>query len=154
MTAPESFTIRKHNLIQAMLAVNDMFYLAMPMVASLFYEDVVSWLDLYEIRYTPQVQLAGKAGYNHNFDFVVPKSKQQPERVLQTINKPGRDTAQSLAFAWIDTKEARLANSKSYAILNDQERAVSAYVIDALKSYEITPIIWTKRENYVQELAA
>ena len=32
------------SLLQAMLAVNDMFYLAVPMVASLFYEDVVAWL--------------------------------------------------------------------------------------------------------------
>jgi len=45
--APESFAVRKHNLVQAILAVNDMFYLAVPMVASLFYEDVVAWLDLH-----------------------------------------------------------------------------------------------------------
>ncbi|MGH2457697.1 MAG: DUF1828 domain-containing protein [Chloroflexota bacterium] len=49
----ENFALRKHNLIQAMLAVNDLFYLASPMVASLFYEDVVAWLDLADIRYTP-----------------------------------------------------------------------------------------------------
>ena len=30
------FALRKHNLLQAMLAVNDLFYLATPMVASLF----------------------------------------------------------------------------------------------------------------------
>ncbi len=36
------------------LAVNDMFYLAVPMVASLFYEDVVAWLDVHEVRYTPR----------------------------------------------------------------------------------------------------
>ena len=43
---PENFALRKHNLVQAMLAVNDMFYLAAPMVANLFYEDVAAWLDL------------------------------------------------------------------------------------------------------------
>src|SRR4030042_1702505 len=51
--SPDNFSLRKHNLVQAILAVNDMFYLAEPMVASLFYEDVVTWLDLSEIRYTP-----------------------------------------------------------------------------------------------------
>lgn len=35
----ENFPLRKHSLIQAMLAVNDMFYLAVPMIASLFRED-------------------------------------------------------------------------------------------------------------------
>jgi Domain of unknown function DUF1828 len=32
----ETFPLRKHNLIQAMLAVNDLFYLAKPMVESFF----------------------------------------------------------------------------------------------------------------------
>lgn len=40
----ENFALRKHNLLQAMLAVNDLFYLAKPVVESLFYEDVVTWL--------------------------------------------------------------------------------------------------------------
>ncbi len=42
---PENFALPKHNLIQAMLAVNDLFYLSKPVVESLFYEDVVAWLD-------------------------------------------------------------------------------------------------------------
>src|SRR4030042_1421302 len=60
--SPENFAVRKHNLIQAMLAINDLFYLAVPMVASLFYEDVVVWLDLPEIRYTPKAKFTGKSG--------------------------------------------------------------------------------------------
>jgi len=75
---PDNFALRKHNLVQAILAVNDMFCLAVPMVASLFYEDVVAWLDLHDIRYTPKVKFTGKSGYDHLFDFVVPKSRQQP----------------------------------------------------------------------------
>src|SRR5574337_646057 len=69
----DNFALRKHNLVQAMLAVNDLFYLAVPMVASLFLEDVTSWLDLHEIRYTPKVKFTGKSGYDHLFDFVIPE---------------------------------------------------------------------------------
>ena len=76
----ENFPPRKHNLVQAILAVNDMFYLAAPMAASLFYEDVSAWLDANDIRYTPEVKFTGKTGYDHRFDFVIPKSRQQPER--------------------------------------------------------------------------
>ena len=97
--SPENFGLRKHNLVQAMLAVNDMFYLAVPMVASLFYEDVVSWLDVHDVRYTPKVKFTGKTGYDHLFDFVIPKSRNQPERIIQTINRPSRDTAQSVVLA-------------------------------------------------------
>jgi hypothetical protein len=45
-----------------MLAVNDLFYLAKPIVESLFYEDVVQWLDANDIRYTPSVKFTGISG--------------------------------------------------------------------------------------------
>jgi hypothetical protein len=152
--SPENFTLRKHNLVQAMLAVNDMFYLAVPMVASLFYEDVVAWLDLHDIRYTPKVKFTGKTGYDHLFDFVIPKSRRAPERIVQTINRPNRDTAQAVVLAWIDTKEVRSPDSRAYALLNDTEQVVPSAVIDALRSYEVKPVRWSQREDIREELAA
>ncbi|RJQ50224.1 MAG: DUF1829 domain-containing protein [Nitrospiraceae bacterium] len=152
--SPDTFALRKHNLVQAMLAINDLFYLAVPMVASLFLEDVTSWLDLSEIRYTPKVKFTGKSGYDHLFDFVIPASKKQPERILQTINRPSRDTAQAVAFSWIDTKEVRPANSRAYAFLNDSESAPTASVLDALKNYDVSPVLWSRREEMREELAA
>lgn len=149
-----NFALRKHNLVQAMLAVNDMFYLAVPMVASLFYEDVVEWLDLHEVRYTPKIKFTGRSGYDHLFDFVIPKSRRQPERILQTINRPSRDTAQAVAFSWVDTKEVRPPDSRAYAFLNDSESPVSPGVLDALLSYDVRPIPWSSRENVREELVA
>lgn len=152
--APENFALRKHNLVQAILAVNDLFYLAVPMVARLFYEDVVVWLDVQDVRYTPKVKFTGKTGYDHLFDFVIPKSRRQPERIVQTINRPSRDTAQSVVLAWIDTKEIRSPESRAYALLNDAEQGVSPAVVDALQSYDVHPIPWSKREEVREELAA
>lgn len=152
--SPDNFALRKHNLVQAMLAVNDMFYLAAPMVASLFYEDVVAWLDVHEIRYTPKVKFTGKTGYDHLFDFVIPKSRRQPERIIQTINRPSRDTAQAVVLSWVDTKEVRSADSRAYALLNDTEQSVSSAVIDALRSYDVRPVEWSARESLREELAA
>jgi hypothetical protein len=152
--SPENFALRKHNLVQAMLAVNDMFYLAQPMVASLFYEDVVTWLDLHDIRYTPKVSFKGKTGYDHLFDFVIPKSRQQPERIIQTINRPNRDTAQSIVLAWVDTKEVRPPESRAYALLNDSDHAAPQGVVEALRSYDVKPVPWSQRETVREELAA
>lgn len=152
--SPDNFALRKHNLVQAMLAVNDMFYLAVPMVASLFYEDVVAWLDVHDIRYTPKVKFTGKTGYDHLFDFVIPKSRQQPERIIQTINRPNRDTAQSVVMSWIDTKEVRSPDSRAYALLNDSEQVVSPTVVDALRSYDVRAVSWSQRESMREELAA
>ena len=152
--SPHNFALRKHNLIQAMLAVNDLFYLAVPLVASLFYEDVVAWLDANEIRYTPNVKFTGKSGYDHLFDFVIPKSRRQPERILQTITRPSRDTAETVAFKWIDTKDVRSPDSRAYAFLNDQEQKVPQGVVDALYNYDVTPVLWSGREAVKQDLAA
>src|SRR5271170_1709583 len=130
--SPENFPARKHNLIQAILAVNDLFYLASPIVESLFFEDVVAWLDASEIRYTPKVKFTGTSGFDHLFHFVIPKSpRKQPERIIQAINRPTRDSTEAFIYAWSDTREVRPPDSKAYAVLNDSEQVVSTGVLDA-----------------------
>jgi len=148
------FASRKHNLVQAMLAVDDLFCLAQPVVASLFVEDVTAWLDLHRVRYAPRVKLAGRSGFDHVFDFLIPKSERRPERLLRTITRPDRSHAESFAFAWVDTREVRPENACAYAFLNDSERAPQASVLDALRRYDIRPIPWSGREEVREELAA
>jgi len=151
---PETFPLRKHNLIQAMLAVNDLFYLAQPMVASLFYEDVVEWLEENDVPYTPKAKFNGRSGYDHLFDFVIPKSRKKPERIVQAINRPTRDTAESFMHKWSDTREVRSPDSKAYAFLNDREQDVPPSVMEAFRNYAIQPVPWSLRAEVVTELAA
>jgi hypothetical protein len=153
-TSGDNFASRKHNLIQAMLAVNDLFYLASPIVADVFLEDVALWLDMYDVRYTQGVKFTGKSGYDHVFDFVIPKSRKQPERIIRTINRPNRNNVEALAFAWVDTREVRHPESRAYAFLNDTDRAPSDSIIDAFRSYDVLPMLWSQREKFKDELAA
>lgn len=150
----DNFGLRKHSLLQAMLAVNDLFYLAMPTVASLFREDVTAWLDGQDIRYTPEVTFTGKSGYDHRFDFVIPKSRQQPERILQTLPRPTKDAAVALAFKWIDTKDVRPADSMAYALVNDMEQSIPMPVSEALQRYDVEVVPWSRRHEAAEELAA
>lgn len=140
--------------MQAILAANDLFYVARANVESFFFKDVALWLDDAEIRYSPRVTFVGRSHYTHQFDFVVPKSKRAPERILRVINNPNKDNVQSAAFAWVDTKDVRPADSLAFAVLNDCNRKVSDAVQDALSSYDITPIAWSKREEFRERLAA
>ena len=151
---PENFSRKKHNLVQAMLAVNDLFYLASPHVASLFYEDVTQWLDSADIRFTPKVKFTGQSGYDHLFDFIIPKSRQYPERIIQAINSPKKDSAETLVFKWLDTRETRATDTQLYALLNDAENTVSESVIAALQNYTLEPIVWSQREEVRERLAA
>ncbi len=152
--SPDNFAVRKHSLVQAMLAVNDLFCLASSTVASLFHEDVTAWLDLAQVRYTPNVKFTGKSGFDHRFDYVIPKSPDAPERILRAINRPNRNAAQAMIFSWTDTKERRASDSCAYAILNDSEQDVSESVLDAMRNYGVSPLMWSGRDKVRQQLAA
>jgi hypothetical protein len=136
-----------------MLAVNDMFVLAQSRVLTYFWEDVRAFLDKHEIRYSPRVKIAGKTGFDHAIDFLIPKSKARPERIIQTINDPNRNTISSYLFTLEDTREARGDNSEAYAFLNDQIREVGGDVMEALESYNVKPAVWSCRKDYVPALA-
>jgi hypothetical protein len=153
-TKQDSFALKKHNLIQAILAVNDLFYLTRASVESFFFEDVALWMDDAEIRYTQRVKFSGRTGYDHLFDFVVPKSKKEPERILRVVNNPAKDQASAVILSWVDTKEARPSNSVAYAVLNDKEKSISDGVAEALKNYDITPLAWSQRAEFRERLAA
>lgn len=153
----DNFPLRKHNLIQAILAVNDLFWLAAPITKSLFLEEVSAWLDLNDVRYLPRMKLPGASGFDHTFDFAIPRSRRQPERLLRAIANPSRDKAENMAFAWVDTLEARRARDLEpvgYAIVNDNERAMPSTVVDAFRAYGIRPVAWSERAAVQDELAA
>lgn len=152
--SPENFPQKKHSLIQAMLAVNDMFMTAKGRVASYFLEDVSHFLDDNNIRYTPDIGVIGKAGFTHKFDFVIPKSNKSPERLLRAINNPTKDSVTSLLFAWEDTKENRSKESQFYVMLNDKEKSINSDLLSALHQYKVKTLPWSQRDQYVIELAA
>lgn len=151
---PDNFPQKKHNLIQAILSINDLFVMAAPMVVSIFKEDVERYLRLNEIRFTPSVNFTGRSGFVHFFDFVIPASKVKPERILRAINRPNRQNITSLIFSWTDTKEVRAPDSTAYGVLNDMEQPINPDLISALKQYEIKAFPWSRRDEHVKELAA
>lgn len=150
----DDFPQKKHMLLQAMITVNDMFMTSKPTVQSLFYEDVENLLEINNIRFTDNVSFIGKSGYLHKFDFVIPRSKKSPERIIQALNSPTKDRSQALLFAWSDTREIRKHESTLYAFLNDSTRNVSDELISALQRYNVKPILWSQKDRYIDELSA
>jgi hypothetical protein len=150
----DEFPRKKHALVQAMLAVNDLFLTAKKSVAHLFLEDVAHFLEEHDVRFTQSVEFTGKSGYSHRFDFVIPHTKKSPERVLRAINHPTRENASAFLFAWTDTREVRPEQSVAYAILNDQHGPLKRDVLGAFEEYQVRTIPWSQREQRIQELAA
>jgi hypothetical protein len=145
---------RAHNLIQAMLSLSDMFVLSEPQVKHIFLDDVTGFLDSSDIRYSPRVKFAGKSGLDHLVDFVIPKSRNAPERIVQAVNNPRRDRIESLLFAATDTRAARGKDVSFYALLNDSKREIPPDILNAFSTYEIYAHPWSRRAEIVKSLAA
>lgn len=151
---PSNLGQRVHNLVQAMLSLDDMFVLSEPQVKQVFIEDVTNFLDDSNVRYSPRVKIAGKSGLDHMVNFVIPKSRGAPERILQAINNPRRDRVESLLFAANDTRAVRGMDVTYFALINDSKREVPSDIINALSAYEISARPWSRRDEIVESLAA
>ncbi|GAA1980816.1 DUF1828 domain-containing protein [Amycolatopsis minnesotensis] len=144
---------RLHSLIQAMLSVDDMFVLSQPSIHGLFMDDVANFLEEKNVRYIARAKFSGKSGLDHLADFVIPKSKGAPERIVQVINTPRRDRVQNMLFSVSDTREAR-ANIQFFALINDRKSKITPEIAQAFENYSVKARAWSKREELVDELAA
>lgn len=147
---------RLHSLIQAMLSVDDMYMMAQSRVASFFADDVRAFLEESRIRYSPQIKITGRSGFDHAIDFIVPASpeRQRPERFIQVISSPQKDTTMVYLFALSDVREGRGQGAEAYAFLNDRDHTVSGDVVEALDSYNVVPVRWSQRNQVVERLAS
>lgn len=77
-----------------------------------------------------------------------------PERVLRTIYYPVKNNVSAMIFSWDDARKVRAENSIAIAMLNGQDKEISPDTIHALKAYDIEPLLRSKRDKYVEKLAA
>lgn len=148
-----NFPQRKHFLLQAILAVNDMFMLTRSQIANIFLDDLTDLLDESDVRYTPNVHFQGISGLSYRFDFVIPKSRKRPERIITAINSPNITSEKIAVFNWNDTQKARTQDSLFYVFINDNKK-VSSNVFDILAAYNTTTILWSERKKYISDLAS
>ena len=142
----------EHFMIQAMLKFNDLFYLASPQMRGFFLDEVKTFFDENDIRCTSSVMFSGRSGLPQRFDFVVPASRTQPERVITTLNQPTKQNVQSAIFSWTDVRESR-KDSISYLILNHGNKKNNA-LSDAARQYGMKPFWWGERDKYIGELVS
>lgn len=176
----DNFPVELHSLLQAMLAVNDMFFLeqdapgardaAAPSAnparklrrpagnASPFHQEVRSWLEDCEIHYKPAATIAGRSGSRHSFPFKIPASRSQPERLLRPVS-PASNSLAWAVFAGLDTGSTRPPDTRLYAFVDAYKGSPSAYkdfsdVIRGLKENYDRVIPWSERDSVREELAA
>ena len=148
---PQNIGQKKHYLLQAILAVNDMFNLAQETVYALFKEDVELYFKSNDIFFSKDIKLTGKSGFDHNIDFLIPASKNRPERLIKAINTAKKDTVLSSIMAFNDINQTRETPTKNFVVYNDLEKEVSKDVIGALDNYSVKHIPWSHKELCLTE---
>ena len=144
---PQDFPQKKHNLVQAMLAVNDMFVIGEEHVLSLFKEDVAKFLESHSIPVFPDFKLSGRSGFDHKFDFGLPKTPRKSQRVLQAINNLTKDQSLSFAFAVADVRLMRAEPLQAFTFLNDIEHPPNEDNLAAIRAYDVEPLFWSRRQD-------
>ena len=140
------FAQSKHMFIQAILKVNDLLFMTNTRTQSSFPDDVLEFFHKNEIYYTDGIQVLGKSGFPHRYDFVFHRSKTKHERFCSTINRPYKNSLETTLFAWADTSPRRGKDTQLIFILNDKNK-ISSSVIDGFLNYDVGVIPWSEREK-------
>ncbi len=143
----KDFPQKKLNLISAISETADMYYLARHTVASVFREDVKSYLDEQELIYTPYFISKGSTGLEFTFDFQI--AYRNTEIVIKSFNSVNKMNLPHFLFTWDDIKKVREQQTEKeiigLAIINDIDREVSEEYLSALDSKGAQYILWSQR---------
>lgn len=150
----KDFALKLHNLLQAMIAVDDLHYIApLSKVKYQFEAEIGTWLNASKIQFDAK-KFKGKSGYDVDYNYVISPSGNKPHRVLIGIGNPRRGAVEQAAFRWLDIRESRPSDAQLYPILNDAQPDSVLNELDAFRNLEINPFLWSERESVLEELAA
>lgn len=143
------FPQKKLNLISAISETADMYYLARHTVASVFREDVKSYLDEQELIYTPYFISKGSTGLEFTFDFQI--AYRNTEIVIKSFNSVNKMNLPHFLFTWDDIKKVREQQTQKdiigLAVINDIDKEVSDEYLSALDNKGAQYILWSQRHT-------
>ena len=152
-TTPSFFPQKKHALIQCMMAINDLYMTSRSNTISIFADEIKDFFNEKNVIYSQDVSFVGQTGFNHKFDFLVPKIKDKKETIIKSINSPTKDKVLLTLFQWEDTQKTRADDSQLIIFLNDNKK-IPGNIIESCNSYKTIPIPWGKRESSLKYLSS
>jgi len=154
IAATESnFAQKKHNLIQAILAVNEMVNLSTTNTVQMFAEDLKNWMKAKKVRFNENMEVTGRSGLSHQFDIVIPPSLDgtYPERFIQPYNSLSYQQIRALAFDWYDIMDER--NAQLIVIINSNQK-LTKKVREVCDACNITAIPFNEIDTISQQIMA
>ena len=150
-----NFPQKKHMMVQAMLAIDDLFIASPESIKDLFLEDIETYFNANGIFYSLDFSLLGKTGTYYTYDFHLQRTKEKPERFCRGFNKLNLSKRDMTLFNWMDTQEKRGDSSELIIIYND-DNSVSDDVLTGFFNYGIKTVPFSKRQeqSYLNLFAA
>ena len=141
------FPQKKHAMVQAMLAIDELYETEPRAEKDFFAADVKSYLDNNSIYYSDGVAFEGKSGSTATYDLLFQRNKNHPERLCNIVSRMTESSRNMMIFNWMDISPIRKPDSMLIVILNDIVREVEEKDINALESYNITPARFSEPEK-------
>jgi len=139
----------KHKLIQCLLSINDFFNYTEKNITELFFYEVYKVLVEQEIQFNQEINISGKSGYPHKFDFAIGLTRNKSERLISLIPKPNRKQKAELSlFAFTDLEKA--GRKFTGAVLYKGEP--SEDFLRAFENYDFKAYSWEDEREQVLEL--
>ncbi|MBQ4513639.1 MAG: DUF1828 domain-containing protein [Anaerolineaceae bacterium] len=148
VTAKESqFAQKKHSMVQAMLAIDELYETEPRAEKDFFSDDVKTYFDNNNIYYSDGVSFEGKSGSTATYDLLFQRNRNHPERLCNIVSRMTESSRNMMIFNWLDIAPVRKHDSMLIIILNDSIQEVQQRDIDALESYNITPALFSESEK-------
>ncbi|MFW3518646.1 DUF1828 domain-containing protein [Staphylococcus caprae] len=150
----KNFNKSKHNLLQCLIFVNDMYILSKPKIQNIFSEDVAYKLDEHDISYGRDLPIVGKSGVVHSFDFFISANKNQKEKFINAIANPNNPMIikSKLTDAVQAKKIKRQRPNEFIFILNDTNKEVNLQNKSFLHENDIKTIDYSELDQKIELL--
>lgn len=149
-TPINDFPVTEHNLIQAILAINDMAYMSSSprsMLHSEFRKMVHKEIQFLPWEVDEKPSFEGKSGLTRKFDFMV---RGKTDTIIQCFESLDRQKSEVFTFSWLDAMAAYSSAAIKCSVLIQGQplKRVSNNALAVLEAYDIIPVIVT---NGIQE---
>ena len=147
----DDFPSKKHNLVQSMQAIDDLYYTSRDHVANLFFYDVSDWLCGAGIPHSSNVLLQG-GSFTHHVDFILSeRSSKEPRRIIQLVVQPTKSKFADQLLVFQDLQKRQ--DVELYLLIDDTEskNRVKEFT-KASEEYGMNPVSWSKRADFADAL--
>ena len=117
-----------------------------------FYDEVENFFNSIDARYAPNISIEGRSHLSHKFEFLISRSKKEPERLIKLLNNPKKDNLKATLFNFTDLNDDRNLSDK-IIIFNDSDGENQDITL-ATRELNIKLLKWSSIKDYSGYLAA